>query len=70
MATKSMSIELNKDGIMAICIHPGWVKTDMGGPNAKITIDESVSAMVKTIMNLKTKDNGTFLRFNGEIIPW
>lgn len=70
MATKSMSIELKQDGILAMCIHPGWVQTDMGGPNAKITVEESVDAMVKTIMDLKAEDNGAFLRFNGETIAW
>lgn len=70
MATKSMSVELKPDGILVVSIHPGWVQTDFGGPNAEITVEESVDAMVKTMMDLKAEDNGAFLQFNGETIAW
>nr|ACO15667.1 C-factor [Caligus clemensi] len=67
---KSMSLELKKEGILVMAMHPGWVKTDMGGQNAYITVDECVSNMVKTIAQLSEKDNGAFLRYNNTTVPW
>lgn len=69
-ATKSMSVDLKDDGILVACMHPGWVKTDMGGSNAPMDIDSSVQNMVKTVLGLSEKDNGTFIRNDGTILPW
>ncbi|XP_034946274.1 C-factor [Chelonus insularis] len=69
-ATKSISIDLQNDGILVACMHPGWVKTDMGGANAPLDIDTSCSDMVKTLMNLSEKDNGCFLQHDGTTLPW
>jgi NAD(P)-dependent dehydrogenase (short-subunit alcohol dehydrogenase family) len=46
-------------------MHPGWVRTDMGGPNASISTEESVTAMCKTIAGLTTKDKGKYLHYDG-----
>jgi NAD(P)-dependent dehydrogenase (short-subunit alcohol dehydrogenase family) len=51
-ATKSLSIDLKNDGIMAVNMHPGWVKTDMGGPKAPLEIEDSCKKMVDTIFKL------------------
>lgn len=69
-ATKSMSIDLKNDGIMATCIHPGWVKTDMGGANAQLDVDTCVTGILKTLRKLEAKDNGAFIRWDGEAMPW
>ncbi|XP_074106229.1 C-signal-like isoform X2 [Cotesia typhae] len=69
-ATKSMSVDLKEDGILVACMHPGWVKTDMGGSNAPMDIDSSVHNMVQTVLGLSEKDNGAFLRHDGTILPW
>ncbi|KAG8036091.1 hypothetical protein G9C98_004670, partial [Cotesia typhae] len=68
-ATKSMSVDLKEDGILVACMHPGWVKTDMGGSNAPMDIDSSVHNMVQTVLGLSEKDNGAFLRHDGTILP-
>lgn len=70
MATKSMSIDLKKDGIMAVCVHPGWVKTDMGGKNAPLEIEDSTSSIIGLVQNLNENHNGKFVQFNGEELPW
>uniref|UniRef100_A0A2M4BXT0 Putative short-chain dehydrogenase n=2 Tax=Anopheles marajoara TaxID=58244 RepID=A0A2M4BXT0_9DIPT len=69
-ATKSMSIDLQGNGIMAIALHPGWVKTDMGGPKAPLAVDESCDAIVKTLLALNQSHNGQFLQYDGTALPW
>lgn len=70
MVNKSMALELQDEKITCIAFHPGWVQTDMGGPNAMITVDESVQAMMETISKLTLDDTGAFLERTGEPIPW
>ncbi|CAG9095627.1 unnamed protein product [Plutella xylostella] len=69
-ATKSMSLDLKKDRILVACIHPGWVKTDMGGKNAPLDVETSVQGMLDTILQLKEGDSGKFLQFDGTELPW
>lgn len=69
-ATKSMSVDLKDDGILVTCVHPGWVKTDMGGPNAKITVDDCVDGIIRTLKTLTDKDTGSFVNYNGDRLPW
>lgn len=70
MATKSLSIDLKKDGILVTCIHPGWVKTDMGGSNAPMDIETSAIGMIKVIKNLSESHNGSFYQWNGKQLEW
>lgn len=67
---KSMSIDLKERGITAIALHPGWVRTEMGGPKADIDILTSVSGMKKVIDGLKPDDSGKFLAYDGSEMPW
>ncbi|CAK1552648.1 unnamed protein product [Leptosia nina] len=69
-ATKSMSIDLRKDEILVASMHPGWVKTDMGGKNAPIDIDTSVCGIFETITNFTEKDTGKFFQYDGSELPW
>ena len=67
---KSLSVDLKTIGITVISLHPGWVKTDMGGPNAPVSIDESVKGMMKVIDTTDIRNTGTFLNFDGQGLPW
>jgi NAD(P)-dependent dehydrogenase (short-subunit alcohol dehydrogenase family) len=69
-ATKSLSIDLKNDGIMAVNMHPGWVKTDMGGPKAPLEVEESCNNMVQTILKLDKSKNGGFIQYDGATLPW
>lgn len=70
MATKCLACELGDDGFTVVCAHPGWVQTDMGGPNALIDVDTSVSGLLSVIEGLTADDNGAFVEWNGNRIPW
>ncbi len=68
MFNKSFSIDYPQ--ITSIVMHPGWVQTDMGGPNATTTKKESVSGMIKVISELKKSDSGGFFDFRGKRLSW
>ncbi len=70
MVCKSLSIDLKPKGITAIVIHPGWVKTDMGGEHAPLTPKESISGMIQVIQNLSIEKTGRFYNYDGTQLPW
>lgn len=67
---KSMSIDLKPKQITVILLHPGWVITDMGGDQALISPEQSVSDMRKVIGKISFSQSGRFYSYNGELIPW
>jgi len=67
---KSLSIDLAPKGITCVALHPGWVKTDMGGPNAEITTRESVTQIFNILDNCTLEDAGKFFEIDGSVIPW
>ena len=70
MFTRGASVDLEKDGIMSVAIHPGWVLTELGGPNAAMDTEQSVMAVMGVIDNLKESSNGLVLDHVGTVIPW
>ncbi|MDE2388559.1 MAG: SDR family oxidoreductase [Betaproteobacteria bacterium] len=70
IVVKSLSIDLSPQKIIAVVLHPGWVKTDMGGPSALITTEQSVTGMRRVIDSLSLQDSGKFYAFDGQIVPW
>ena len=70
MFTKSLAAELGPEGFTCIVMHPGWVRTDMGGPSAPTTAQQSVQGIRGVIDGLSRVDNGTFWSFEGEQMPW
>ncbi len=67
---KSLSVDLKAQGITVVSLHPGWVKTDMGGPNAPVSIDESIEGMMQVIDSTDIRDTGRFLNYDGKELPW
>lgn len=67
---RSLANELSPQGFTSVAIHPGWVRTDMGGPSAHLSPQESVSSMLATIAKLKSTDTGAFLNYDGTGLPW
>jgi NAD(P)-dependent dehydrogenase (short-subunit alcohol dehydrogenase family) len=68
--TRAAAAELKREGFVCIAISPGWVRTDMGGPGAPLSPDESVVAMLEVIDELKPSDTGRFLDHRGKEVPW
>ena len=70
MLMRSAAIDLKPRRITAVVLNPGWVKTDMGGPNAKLSPEESVGAMRRLIAKLGPEDSGRFYNYDGREYPW
>ena len=70
MVMKSLSIDLKPYDLSVITLHPGWVRTDMGGPNGLIDVDESVAGMKRQIDKLTIRNSGQFIAYDGKKIPW
>jgi len=67
---KCLSIDLAGRDISVISLHPGWVQTEMGGPNAEISTDESVAGLKSILQSAGLAQSGQFIEFNGDSIPW
>ncbi|MGD8109549.1 SDR family oxidoreductase [Vibrio sp. TRT 17S01] len=67
---KSLSNDLTPQGFTVLALHPGWVQTEMGGPNALIDTETSASGLIKVIDNATIQHSGEFLNYEGQMIPW
>jgi NAD(P)-dependent dehydrogenase (short-subunit alcohol dehydrogenase family) len=66
---RSLSVDLQSQATANV-IHPGWVKTDMGGPNGLISAEKSASSIANTIENLGNNHTGCFYNYDGKSIAW
>lgn len=67
---KSLSLDLADRGIVTLILHPGWVRTDMGGPNGLLTVQESVEGQLDLIARANPAMNGRFFHVSGKDIGW
>jgi NAD(P)-dependent dehydrogenase (short-subunit alcohol dehydrogenase family) len=70
MLSVCMANELRGDGITCIVAHPGWVKTDMGGPGAPLEPAESVKHLLAIVERVTPADTGKFFNHDGGTLPW
>jgi len=70
MAVRLAAIPMAEQGIRSVALHPGWVKTDMGGPSAPLDAPVSVSGMLRVIDTLPVDARGEFIDYRGETLPW
>ena len=67
---KSLAHDLQPEGVISVLLHPGWVRTDMGGPNGLIGVEQSVRGLRKVIAAATMSESGGFYDFDGTEIPW
>lgn len=67
---KNIAYDLQDTNHIIVSLHPGFVKTDSGGPDADLTVPFAVSEIFKLIEGLELKHSGQFISFDGKIIPW
>ena len=70
MFTRSLAHDPELKGSIVVAIHPGWVSTDLGGPNAPIPPPESAAAIVDVIAGLKPEQTSQFFTWQGNNYPW
>lgn len=70
MLTRTLSFDVLPMGIIAVAVSPGWVRTDMGGPSATFSIQESVSNLIHLIDGLGKAQSGRFFNYNGQELDW
>lgn len=70
MATRLLAAALAERGITVVSLHPGWVQTDMGGERAPVAPADSVAGLLRVIDALDLTRSGSFLDWQGEVLPW
>ena len=70
MFTVAMKKEAREDNISFLILHPGWVKTRMGGENAPVEMDTSVDGMMNLIEQHNLEESGRFVQYDGVDLPW
>jgi len=69
-AMHGLALELQPRGIGVLLLHPGWVRTRMGGPSAATTPEESVQRMLALVDGFALRMSGEFVRHDGTRLPW
>jgi NAD(P)-dependent dehydrogenase (short-subunit alcohol dehydrogenase family) len=70
MVMRSLAINLAPRGVTCVVINPGWVQTDLGGPDATTSPVESVARLRRLIDRLTPKDSGRFFNHDGREYAW
>lgn len=70
MALKSLSVDVKKQNVTVLMLHPGWVKTDMGGAQAPLLAKDSAAGLIQVIEKTTINDTGRFLTYEGQELPW
>ncbi len=69
-AMQCLATDLRADGIAVVVVHPGWVRTDMGGGAADLSPEESAAGIADLLARVGPQDTGQFFRWNGTVHPW
>jgi NAD(P)-dependent dehydrogenase (short-subunit alcohol dehydrogenase family) len=67
---QGLALDLSSEGIPVLLLTPGWVRTDMGGPNAALAVEESVAGLIREIDALTMERTGMFRNYLGQNGPW
>ncbi|ALO45505.1 SDR family oxidoreductase [Pseudohongiella spirulinae] len=69
-AVKCLAIDLQPEQFIVLSLHPGWVRTDMGGPNGLIDTRTSAQGLLSVIQQARPVDSGAFIAYDNKRIPW
>ncbi|MBM6595879.1 SDR family oxidoreductase [Microvirga pudoricolor] len=67
---QGLATDLLDEGIISVAMHPGWVRTDMGGTGADIAVEESAAGIVRVIDGLTLAETGSFINYDGSRLPF
>lgn len=70
MLSRALAKEMRPQGATLLSLHPGWVKTDMGGENADITAEESAAGLVTQLQRYRGKGGHHYLDYKGDALAW
>ena len=70
LLVKGLSIDLAPRGVRTIAVHPGWVVTDMGGPDAPVVKEDSIAGIRQVVANYGEGQTGRFFQYDGTELPW
>jgi NAD(P)-dependent dehydrogenase (short-subunit alcohol dehydrogenase family) len=70
MLTRKTALELAGQGTVVVSMDPGWVRTDMGGPSAALSPEQSIRGMLEVVGRLGPQDSGRFWEHSGRQMPW
>jgi len=70
MVSRMMHFDLKADGVSVFAVHPGWVRTDLGGDQAPLSTEDSASMLLDRVETLKADDSGGYIGPDGETLPW
>ncbi len=70
MVMRLLSVDLEERGITTFSLHPGWVRTDMGGAQATLSPEESIAGIRQVIAGAGPETNGRFMTWDGKELPW
>ncbi len=68
--TRNLVPQITVEGITVLTLHPGWVRTDMGGANADIDVETSVTGLADVLEAQAGAGGHQFLNYKGETVPW
>ncbi len=70
MMTRCLAGDLGADGVIVVSVHPGWVRTEMGGPAAPRDASQTLPSLVRVIDGLTPQDTGLFFNWDGTRVAW
>ncbi len=70
MIGRGVANDLRGRGVIAVLLHPGWVRTRMGGPSGRISVEECVEGQQRILDNLISSQSGGFFNYDGRELPW